>query len=463
MSLKRGITYIFGANIVNFAINIIISFLLPKYLCINTYSVIKTFQFYVGYIGIMHFGYVDGMYLKYGGKTICDIDQHELAENIATMRVFQVIIAVLGISICLIIQDYVLMACLFSVVPQNMKAYYSSLYSATGEFKQYAKLTNNFSILFFLMNMSLLYLGIYEEYIYYIVGYISIDVLLWGILEKKFCKTFDINTFFRIKVSFTCLYQNIRDGILLMLGNLSSVLLTGQDRWCIKIFMDNTVFAQYSFCVSLEGIINFVVLPMSRAFYNYFCIHKDAKSIQKLTDMVVVITTLLVIAVFPLKLIIEYNLREYTGAMNVLILLFATQIFYVCIKCVYLNLYKAFKKQKLYFIRLITIIVVGFVLNIILYSIYSIKEAFAVGTLICSIIWFIMSVFDFKEYMSAKKTYLYILAELIVFLFCGFFMNPVMGCGAYFLLTAVCICILMRKEFLFLWNELVSVFKRGNR
>lgn len=74
-----------------------------------------------------------------------------------------------------------------------------------------------------------------------------------------------------------------------------------------------------------------------------------------------------------------------------------------------------------------------------------------------------MSVFDFKEYMSAKKTYLYILAELIVFLFCGFFMNPVMGCGAYFLLTAVCICILMRKEFLFLWNELVSVFKRGNR
>lgn len=149
MSLKRGITYIFGANIVNFAINIIISFLLPKYLCINTYSAIKTFQFYVGYIGIMHFGYVDGMYLKYGGKTICDIDQHELAENIATMRVFQVIIAVLGISICLIIQDYVLMACLFSVVPQNMKAYYSSLYSATGEFKQYAKLTNNFSILFF--------------------------------------------------------------------------------------------------------------------------------------------------------------------------------------------------------------------------------------------------------------------------------------------------------------------------
>lgn len=463
MSLKRGITYIFGANIVNFTINILVSFLLPKSLSVNTYSVIKMFQFYVGYIGIMHFGYVDGMYLKYGGKKISDIDQHELAENIATMRVFQVVISALGIGVCLIIHDYILMACLFSVVPQNMKAYYSSLYSATGEFRHYAKLTNYFSILIFAMNMTLLSLEIYDEHIYYIVGYISIDYILWFILEKKFRKTFKINTFFGIKVSFISLYQNIHDGILLMLGNLSSVLLTGEDRWCIKIFMDNTVFAQYSFCVSLEGIINFVVLPMSRAFYNYFCIHKDIKSIQRLMDMVVVITSILVMAVFPVKLIIQYELREYVGATNILILLFATQMFYVCIKCIYLNLYKAFKRQKLYFTRLITIIVIGFVLNIILYFIYSVKEAFAVGTLLCSIIWFILSVLDFKEYMSSAKTYLYVFAELIFFLLCGFFMNPFMGLVVYCFLTALCIYIMMREEFIFLWSELISVMSRGNR
>ena len=52
--LKTGILNIFSANVINLVLNIITSFILPKYLSVETYSAIKTFQLYIGYAGLLH-------------------------------------------------------------------------------------------------------------------------------------------------------------------------------------------------------------------------------------------------------------------------------------------------------------------------------------------------------------------------------------------------------------------------
>ena len=63
--LKKGILVIFKANIISLLFNLLTSFLLPKYLTVDSYAAIKTFQLYVTYVGLFHLGYADGMYLKY--------------------------------------------------------------------------------------------------------------------------------------------------------------------------------------------------------------------------------------------------------------------------------------------------------------------------------------------------------------------------------------------------------------
>ena len=55
-----------GANVISLLFNLLTSFLLPKYLSVDGYAAIKTFQLYVVYVGLLHLGYADGMYLKYG-------------------------------------------------------------------------------------------------------------------------------------------------------------------------------------------------------------------------------------------------------------------------------------------------------------------------------------------------------------------------------------------------------------
>lgn len=67
--------------------------------------------------------------------------------------------------------------------------------------------------------------------------------------------------------SFKELTQNIKAGVLLTVGNLSSVSLTSMDRWFVKALMDNLAFAQYSFAVSMENFMNVAVTPVTITLY----------------------------------------------------------------------------------------------------------------------------------------------------------------------------------------------------
>ena len=72
-------------------------------------------------------------------------------------------------------------------------------------------------------------------------------------------------------------------------------------------------------------------------------------------------------------------------------LLFAAQIFYIVIKSIYVNLYKAQKKQSIYFIKLTAIIVVGFVFNVICYNLYKVKFCSGYIAIGCMLVLFMFT------------------------------------------------------------------------
>ena len=78
MSLKKGIIYVFVANLINLIISLAKGFILPKYLSIESYALIQTYLLYVSYVGLLHFGYLDGLYLKYGGRNFEEIKAEEI-------------------------------------------------------------------------------------------------------------------------------------------------------------------------------------------------------------------------------------------------------------------------------------------------------------------------------------------------------------------------------------------------
>ena len=149
MSFKKGIMYVFISNIINLIINLFTGFVLPKLLSIESYANIKLFQLYITYIGILHLGFADGMYLKNGGKSIKEINSKEVLNEFKTFKIFQFVITIIAVTISIVFKNKILLFCSIVILPINVGNYIRNLYQAIGEFKRYSKFTNINTILIF--------------------------------------------------------------------------------------------------------------------------------------------------------------------------------------------------------------------------------------------------------------------------------------------------------------------------
>ena len=73
--------YSLGTNALSFLISALTTFVVPKLLGATNYGYWQLYLFYVSYIGIFHFGWNDGIYLRYGGSNYNDLDKDSLYEQ----------------------------------------------------------------------------------------------------------------------------------------------------------------------------------------------------------------------------------------------------------------------------------------------------------------------------------------------------------------------------------------------
>jgi len=448
-SLQRGMLQILAANVLNMLFSIGTNFLLPKFLSVDSYSQIKTYQLYVTYVAILHFGYNDGMYLKYGGKELNEIGDEEVGKNISTLRLFQLAIMFLCIVVAFFIKDFALIFAAMTILPQNMIAYFKNLYSAIGEFDKYSRIINLTTGMTFAINVILIAFVKTDNYILFLICYVVLNAVMWLLLEAALIKLKPKTR--RISFSFKELKESVSGGILLLLGNYASVLLTSMDRWFIKFLMDSVAFAEYSFAVSMENFLTVAMTPVTVTMYNYFCNNDTKEKITGIQELVVAFSAVIIASAFPIKFVLEYFLQDYYSSSMVIFVLFAAQMFCIIIKSVYINLYKARKQQKKYFIKLSAVIAIAFVFNVICYAMVKRIESFAVGTLLATVVWFVMCRTDFKEICFSIKLWFYVFVEAGVFIACGIYLNSVAGCVLYVIVTlimlAICIPNAYRKLF----------------
>lgn len=452
--LKKGMIVVFVTNVINLIFNLLINFLMPKYLSVNNYALIKTFQLYSAYVGLLHFGYVDAVYLKYGGKNITQEIDEAFSENLSTMRIFQLIVSIVFIIISIYMQDILLILFSLTILPVNMANYFKFLYQATGEFIIYGKIMNMSTFLLFFINMFWIIFFRNVNAIFIIVSYVFIYYLINVILEFQFYMTYRVSKPLKL-FSIRELVISVKKGIYLTVGNLASLFLSTMDRWFVKIFLNVIDFAHYSFAVSVQGFLNVAITPITTTLYNYFCKEKETHKIIYIYNLVTLFGVLLCSSVFIIKFILEFYLVKYKKALIVIVLLFSTQMFNVVINGVFVNLYKAQSKQKTYFIKLVFILTVAAILNFLFYYFYPYKESFAFATLVSTILWFLISIKDFPCIYQQKKSMLFLFVELFFLIFFALKFLSIIGFILY-IVTSVIVMILIMPDII---NEILTKLK----
>lgn len=451
--LLVGINVIFITNIIKLVFNAITNFILPKFLSIDSYAQIKEYQMYISYAGILFLGYGEGLYLSYGGKDYSSIDKDDLRKNVITLFLFQSVLILILSFFAIITSNKIILLALLSALPINMVGLYESIYQATGEFHRYGKIINISSILTLIVNMVLIFIIGTDNALVYITFYFIIYLFVWIILELP-------NKFYRKLIggfSFNILIRNIRSGFLLMLSNFASIIQTTMDRLFVKYYLPASDFAYYSFAVSMENMINVLITPITVTMYNYFC--KNKGSYKKLLNYILIAGSFVISSAFFVNIIIKYLLPDYTKSNNIIFILFAAQFFYVLIRGIYINLYKANSMQNTYFKKLVFVVLIGAILNFIIFNFLKMKEAFSIATLITAILWYILSTRDFPDIGMGVRENIYIFYEIVSFLLLGLSHNTILGFIFFLIITVIGITFILKLNLLKEVKFIFSIIK----
>ena len=446
--MKRNILIVFSANVFNMLFSLITNFFLPKYLSIESYGYYKTFQLYVNYVGITHLGYADGVYLKYGGKQISDIDTREILATTSSIRSMQLIFTVILTIVASFCDNNVAILLAISCFPINMVSYFKNLFQATGKFKNYGLIVCLLPLLAFLANLFLVYIIRTDSCLFYIGVTVITNFIVYIFLEVNFWRLFRGN-YFSLKLYWEIILANIIMGFPLMIGNLISLLITSIDRWFIQVVMEISFFSYYSFAVSVENLFNVCTSAVTTTLYNYLCKNKSKERIIRIKSFCIIIAAYLVSVAFPVKAIINIWLDKYIPSIPCLFLLICAHMFYFVIKAIYVNLYKANAKQKYYFQQMIIVLIIAMISNIFFYYLYK-KSIYSVAlaTFITAFIWYHMCFFKFKELRGDAREIIQLFLCVFIYLFCGLKIeSAVIGCSLYLVMITLFIYLLNKDIF----------------
>lgn len=457
-NLKKGIVLIFIANIINLVISLMNGFILPKHLSIDTYAGIKTYQLYANYIGVLTLGYADGLYLKYGGLKMREISNCEINVCRTNLFFFQGVMTIIFATMGYFIGDVVLAITALTIVPVNIAAAFKNILQATGEFRAYSRIMNYGSILTLVVTMILLFVFHAENDALYILAMVAVTFLVWLFLERKLQKEYKYKI--KIKISTENLIENIRSGGVLMLGNFSNILMTSIDRWFVKFLLPTTCFAYYSFVVSTENLVGIFINPIVTTMYNYVCITYDFNTIRKTKRMCMIFGLFLVSGAFLVKFIMEIYLTKYLPAQYVLFILYATEVLFIVIKGIYVNIYKAQKKQDTYLKQIAIAVVIGCIFNALFFAIFKSNEGIAFATLLSVICWYVICCFSVREIKPDWREVVVLIIGIPAFIITGFMLPSIVGFIVYLTVVLILCMLCMRQDFFTLIQMMLSMINK---
>lgn len=433
MSLKSSILRIFSANFLTMISGIIIGFVVPAVLSVDSYAYLKTYTFYLSYIGLLHLGFIDGMYIKYGGKELEFLDKREFKLEHRVFVIMQSIITIFFIMLALYKNDIIIFLFALSIVPINTVSFYKLFYQSIGEFKKYANISYVYTLIYLMTNVLLAIVFRSKNYIGYCITSILSNGIVFLYLEYKF-----VIEFTKIKVKYDRkVWNNIKIGFFILLGNLSVVMFYAIDRWFIKLFYTVNDFAYYSFAISMLNIINVLVGAISVTFYNYLAKDENEEKVKKLKRYFIILGAFASLGYFALAGIVNIILKKYMLSLNIIAISFAAYPYMIVINALYVNLYKARKNEKKYLKVVLLMVIISTIYNTIAMLLSKNSVAIAIATTLSFITWYIYSSRDFKYLKSTRKESIYLFINLIGFLLASNFLNWFLGGVTYFIIFLI--------------------------
>lgn len=334
LNTLKNIAYSFGANLTSLCISLFMVMFVPKFLNVDDYGLWQLFLFYFSYLGLLHFGWEDGIYLRYAGKNYNELDRKTFAGQFYGIIALQIVLAVLVSSIGQIfmtdpVKRTALIGAVWLAPFVNFNNLCNFIMQITNRIRDYAKLLLSEQVVFFLgVVLFLLVLQCNEfRYMYYAKLFSVAGITVAGVY---LCRSLLRPRFYPLKQVLAETGENLLVGSKLMLANIASMLIIGIVRYGISVGWDVATFGKVSLTL---GVSNFLMVFINSVSVVFFPIvkrmdaAKRANAYATIRNMLDFILFAALIGYYPLRCILAWWLPKYADSLIYMSVLFPVCVF----------------------------------------------------------------------------------------------------------------------------------------
>lgn len=348
----KDFSYSVLANGVNTLISLILVLFVPKLLGVKEYSYWQLYLFYASYVGFFHFGWADGVYLRFGGKKYKELDKSYFHTQFWLLTFMEIAVAIL-ISIFAILfvsdgdKEITLIATGLCCIAQLPRTFLQYVLQGTDKIANYAKNFLLEKMIYAILVVGLLLLGVRDFRVLICADLIARTFTL--VLLVIECKDIVKGTEIQWKSGIYGAWQNISAGSKLMFASIASMLLTGivrfaiEDRWSVEVFgkVSLTITASNLLMIFINAV-SIVIYPVLKNLSE----EKYTEVYKNLRNMLMIPVLGLLLVYYPAKVVLSWWLPQYAESLRYMALLFPMCVFESKMSMLVNTYFKALRKEK---------------------------------------------------------------------------------------------------------------------
>lgn len=324
----KNMSYSVSSNLLSLVISTVVVLIIPKLIGLEAYGYWQLYIFYSSYVGFLHFGWNDGIYLRYGGEEYENLDKKLFFSQFIQLLSLQLLIGG-GIALFTLIfvkdndRIFILNMVAIVTVILNMRYMLFFILQATNRIREYARLTILDRVVYIVLIIMFLLVGVRDYKLMVLADVIGKFTSL--IFTMILCKDIIFNKISDFYFSLEEAFINMKVGMNLMVAGIASTLIIGTVKFGIGEKWDVTTFGKISLTLSIS---NMMMLFINAIGVIIFPVLRRAKE-DKLASIYITMRDLLMpfllgilIFYYPLKTMLSAWLPQYGDSLIYMALAF---------------------------------------------------------------------------------------------------------------------------------------------
>lgn len=464
----KNFSYTFISNIVSFLISAIVTFVVPKQLGVESYGYFQLYLFYITYTNCLHFGWADGVFLRYGGEYYENLDCNKFSGQFWLYVAFETVISalILGASLAFVVpvdKMHVVSLTGVSVLFALPKIFLGYILQATNRIKEYSTLVITEKLIYGALVVLLVLL---HNTRYELIIFADLAGKIFSlILSVYYCRSIVKPRFIEISKILMEAKLNISVGVNLLFSYVASTLIIGSVRLAIEKQWDVTTFGKVSLTISISNLLMVFIRAVALVMFPML----RRTNSDKLSGIYNTMRTCLMIPLlgmlvcyYPAKVILSAWLPQYADSLVYMALLFPMCVFESKMSMLIETYMKTLRKEKWLLLVNVTTVSLSVVITLITtYWLHNLDLAVA------SIVFLLAFRCVFAELLlstvldvNVKTDIVLELALTIIFVGASWFVGGIAGLAIYAAAYLVYLFI-KRNDVAFVLNTALRMVRRA--